>query len=95
MPRSSSLRLEPVETDKKAIHCLVHLEPSPHPWLLSAIYRPSRSLERPSFWKHIQSMSARVPGPMLIVGDLNRLIDLGVIGGSFFLEEPAEGISAC
>ncbi|PON91059.1 Endonuclease/exonuclease/phosphatase [Trema orientale] len=71
MAWKSSQRVEPVEMDKNVILCLFHLELSPTPWLLSAIYGPSRVSERSTFWKKMAGVKERFSIPWLMIGDLN------------------------
>ncbi|PON84613.1 Endonuclease/exonuclease/phosphatase [Trema orientale] len=64
---SSSLRLEPMERDKNIIHCLVHLEPSPNPWLDLGSVRNAQRASQP-FRDMVKGMG---------------LVDLGVSRGRF------------
>ncbi|PON84034.1 Endonuclease/exonuclease/phosphatase [Trema orientale] len=68
------LFIEPMEVSKHLIRCIVHCEPSLEPWMLAAVYGPSRDIERATFWEKVKNEASVSNLPWLLVGDLNSTL---------------------
>ncbi|KAL5543569.1 hypothetical protein UlMin_007353 [Ulmus minor] len=69
--------LEPVSISKNLISCLVFSNPVSSPWLLSAIYGPTRSVEKRDFWLNFHKEVDRFNGGWLVIGDFNGVFYRG------------------
>lgn len=57
--------------DKNIINCWISSKYSYICWLCYAIYSPSRSDDRTSFWQRVVETRENLPSPWLIIRDMN------------------------
>ena len=57
--------------DKRCISCLVYLDPSVCPRLISCIYAPAIALGHHDFWPFLSDMGNSFGGLWLLMGDFN------------------------
>ncbi|KAL5563568.1 hypothetical protein UlMin_033315 [Ulmus minor] len=65
--------MEPVSINKNIVSLLVFSSPSVAPWLLSAVYGPTSSAEKRTFWENIHHEVDHFEGAWAIIGDFNGI----------------------
>lgn len=67
------------------ISCLVYLDHSSSPWLLSCIYAPHSRQRRSDFWSKLCELGNSFGGAWILLGDFNTILShLDKCGGRDF-----------